>query len=171
MSTLVSFKDDPHGLVLPHLAGEFKSPSADQALSIVQSGYDGAVLVEARMEALRRMDTRDEDKHAYVLTFIFNGTNLCIFAHYALWSQTTSRTMQHHQYPVAELSLVSTSTRDEDYATFLRLYQLLQNTQKFAKTQAEKLLESLAGAALANTLRLDPLPPSCTPTSEPKEQQ
>jgi hypothetical protein len=168
MFTLASFKDDPHSLVLPHLAGEFKSPSADQALATVQSGYDGAVLVEARMDALQRMDTRDEDKHAFVLTFTFNGTNLYIFAHYASISQTTSPpTLQHHQFPVAELSLLSSNTRDEDYATFLRLCQLLQNAQKFAKTQAEKLLESLAGAALANTLRLDPLPLSFTPTSEP----
>jgi hypothetical protein len=163
MSNLLSFKDDPDGLVLPHLAGECKSPNADQALAIVQSGYDGAVLVESRLEALRRMDTTDVDKHAHVLTFTFNGTNLCIFAHFAVSSKTASPLRHHHQFPVAELSLVSTGTRDEDYHTFLRLHQLVHNVQKFAKQQAEMLMQALVDAASGGTLLLDPLPATFTP--------
>lgn len=55
VSGAVLYKNNPSSLTLPHLAGEWKSPSGNMGKARLQSSYDGAALVYARNQALSYM--------------------------------------------------------------------------------------------------------------------
>lgn len=129
------YKDDPHSLILPHLAGEWKGRRGDMEETRVQSAYDGAALVYARNQALRFTGKSDPPRHAAVTTFTTDGSSLHIFAHYAATSDDGR--LEYHQYPVKWISLVDSHQGLQDGRRGLR------NIQDYAREQSYALRDQL----------------------------
>ncbi|KAK0612984.1 hypothetical protein B0T17DRAFT_542373 [Bombardia bombarda] len=90
----VLYKDEPRSVTLTHLAGEWKGPDGNMKEAELQSAYNGAALVFARNQALSYLGKSDPPGHAEVTTFITDGTDLNLFAHYATRSE--DGTLEYH---------------------------------------------------------------------------
>ncbi|KAK4133511.1 hypothetical protein BT67DRAFT_404805 [Trichocladium antarcticum] len=157
VSGAVLYKDNPHSLTLPHLAGEWKGRGKDMEEARLQSGYDGAALVYARNQALASIGKSDLPGHAEVTTFTTDGTNLNFFAHYATLSE--DGTLEYHQYPYASTNLTK-------YHEFKDGRRGLRNEQDHARNQSYALRDQLREHW---TQRRDTLQPTtdCAPLLAP----
>lgn len=132
----VLYKDNPHSLALPQLAGEWRFRGKDMDGAELQSSYDGAALVYARNQALSYIGKPDLPGHSQVMTFTTDGTNLNLFAHYATRSSEDGR-LQYHQYPVDSTNLTISHQRFKDGRRGLR------NAQDWARQQTYILRDEL----------------------------
>ncbi|KAI1406778.1 hypothetical protein F5Y13DRAFT_176396 [Hypoxylon sp. FL1857] len=64
----VLYKNDPHSLILPHIAGEWKECGMDIEEAKLRARYHGAALVYARNQALSLMGRLNPPGHAEVTT-------------------------------------------------------------------------------------------------------
>lgn len=64
VSGAVLYRDNPHSVTLPHLAGEWKGRGKDTEEARLQSAYDGAAVVYARNQALPHLGKSDPPGHA-----------------------------------------------------------------------------------------------------------
>ncbi|RYP67901.1 hypothetical protein DL769_005637 [Monosporascus sp. CRB-8-3] len=135
VSGAVLYKDNPHSLTLPHLAGEWKGPGKDMAEARLQSAYDGAALVYARIQALSYVGKPDPPGHAEVTTFTTDGTNVNLYAHYAALSE--DGTLEFHQYPVRSTNLIDSHQGLKDGRRGLR------NEQDHARKESCALRDQL----------------------------
>lgn len=124
-------------IVLPHLAGEYKAGERDLKNARLQSAYDGAALVYARNKTLAFFQKADPAGHAAVLTFTTNGSQLNIFAHYAMVSEADGQTPEFHQYLVLQKHLTVS------WQQYSEGRQGLWNAQDFAKEQSLGLRDQL----------------------------
>lgn len=131
----VLYKDDPHSLTLPHLAGEWKGRGKDMEAARLQSAYTGAALVFARNQALSLIGKPDPPGHAEVTTFTTDGTNLNIFTHYAAPSDDGS--LAYHQY------LVESTNLRHSCQGFQNGRRGLRNEQDHAREQSYVLRDQL----------------------------
>ncbi|KAI1125899.1 hypothetical protein F5Y10DRAFT_267673 [Nemania abortiva] len=122
-------------IALPHIAGEWKRRMGNIEEAEVRSAYDGAALVFARTEALKYLGELDPPRHARVITFTSNGTNLHLFAHYA--SVTRDKKLEYHQHLIASQDLTTS------YDGFEAGRRMLRNAQDYAKRQSEILKNRL----------------------------
>ncbi|KAF3763131.1 hypothetical protein M406DRAFT_323017 [Cryphonectria parasitica EP155] len=106
ISGAVLYKDNPHSITLPHLAGEWKGRDQNMEKARLQSAFDGAALVYSRNQALSYIGKPDPPGHAEITTFTTNGTNLNLYAHYAALSK--SGILEYHHYRVKSTSLIDT---------------------------------------------------------------
>ncbi|GAP83177.2 putative heterokaryon incompatibility [Rosellinia necatrix] len=134
VSGAVLYRDKPFALTLPHIAGEWKAYGGNIQRADYQSGYDGAALVYARTQALKYLGEGDPPGEAKVLTFITNGANLVISAHYA--APDADGALKYHQYHIKTQEL-------DSYAGFRKGRRMLRNAQDFAKKQSEILRDKL----------------------------
>lgn len=65
VSGAVLYKDDPHSLTLPHMAGEWNGRGEDVEEARLQSAYDGCALLYARKQALSVPSEEEEGKMEY----------------------------------------------------------------------------------------------------------
>ncbi|KAJ4307541.1 hypothetical protein N0V84_012659 [Fusarium piperis] len=128
-------KDDPHSLVLPHLAGEWKGRGKNMEEARMQAAYDGAALVYARNQALSYMGESDPSGRAEITTFTTDGTNLNLFAHHA--APTEEGTLEYHQYPIKSINLV------DSYQGYKEGRRHLRNAQDYAREQSYALKDQL----------------------------
>lgn len=131
------YQDDPYSLALPHVAGEWKGPNGSMREAELQSAYDGAALVYARNQALAHMGKSDPLGHAEVTTFTTDGTNLNMYAHYAIPSAEDEGTLEYHQYRYASANV------KDSYQGYKDGRKGLRNTQDYAKAQSEHLRDQL----------------------------
>ncbi len=131
----VLYKDNPHSMTLPHLAGEWKGPGKDMGEARLQSAYGAAALVYGRGQALSYLGKSDPPGHAEVTTFATDGTNLNIYAHYAVPSE--DGTLEYHQYPIKSTNLIDSHQGFKEGRRFLR------NTQDHAREQSYDLKDQL----------------------------
>lgn len=132
----VLYEDNPHSLVLPQLAGEWRFRGQDMDGAELQSSYDGAAMVYARNQALSYIGKPGPAGHSQITTFTTDGTNLNLFAHYATRSSEDGR-LQYHQYPVDSTNLTISHQRFKDGRRGLR------NAQDRARQQAYILRDAL----------------------------
>ncbi|KAF1952659.1 hypothetical protein CC80DRAFT_393223, partial [Byssothecium circinans] len=130
------YKDNPYSMTLPHLAGEWKGPDGNIEARL-QSAYDGAALVYARSQALAYMGSSDPPGHAEITTFTTDGTNLNLYAHYAMPSEDDKNKLEYHQYQFASANIKDTQQGHNDGRRGLR------NTQDHAKDQSYALRDEL----------------------------
>ncbi|KAK5651151.1 hypothetical protein OQA88_13245, partial [Cercophora sp. LCS_1] len=128
-------KDDPHSLVLPHLAGEWKGRGKNMEEARMQAAYDGAALVYARNQALSYMGKSDPSGRAEITTFTTDGTNLNLFAHHA--APTDEGTLEYHQYPIKSINLI------DSYEGYKEGRRHLRNAQDRAREQSYALKDQL----------------------------
>lgn len=131
----VLYQDNPHSIVLPHIAGEWKGPGKDMMQAELQSSYVGAALMFARTEALVWLGKCEAPGHAAVTTFTTDGTKLNIFAHHAAMSEDGE--LQYHQYPIISFDLLQSHQEFEDGCRALR------NAQDYARQQSFALRDQL----------------------------
>ncbi|KAJ2895956.1 hypothetical protein MKZ38_006002 [Zalerion maritima] len=129
------YKDDPHSLILPHLAGEWKGPGKDMTEAELQSAYDGAALVHARSQALNCVGKPYLGGHAKVTTFATDGTNLNLYAHYATTAE--DGTFRYHQYPISSTNLKNS------FDEFKKARRQLRNAQDDAREESHELRDQL----------------------------
>ncbi|KAK3317388.1 hypothetical protein B0T19DRAFT_290949 [Cercophora scortea] len=134
VSGAVLYKDDPHSLTLPQLAGEWKGRGKNMEEARLQSAYNGAALVYARNQALSSIGKPDSPGHAEVTTFTTDGTSLNFLAHYATPSE--DGTLEYHQYPYASTTL-------KKYQGFKDGRRGLRNEQDHARKQSYTLRDQL----------------------------
>lgn len=132
----VLYKDNPHSLTLPQLAGEWRFGGKDMDGAKLQGSYDGAALVYARNQALSYIRKPDLPGHSQVMTFTTDGINLNLFAHYAAQSSEDGR-LQYHQYPVNSTNLTGSRESFKDGRRGLR------NAQDWARQQTYILRDEL----------------------------
>ncbi|KAI0868141.1 hypothetical protein GGS24DRAFT_483248 [Hypoxylon argillaceum] len=135
VSGAVLYKNNPSSLTLPHLAGEWKSPSGNMGKARLQSSYDGAALVYARNQALSYMGRSDPPGHAEVTTFTTDGTTLNQYAHYA--EETEDGKTKYHQYRIKSTNLI------DSYEDFKAGRRGLRNLQDHARNQSYALRDDL----------------------------
>ncbi|KAK3378691.1 hypothetical protein B0T24DRAFT_609675 [Lasiosphaeria ovina] len=135
VSGAVLYKDDPHSLTLPHLAGEWKGPGKNMKEARMQAAYDGAALVYARNQALSYMGKSDPSGHAEITTFTTDGTNLNLFAHHA--APTEEGALEYHQYPIKSINLI------DSYQGYKEGRKHLRNAQDYAREQSYALKDQL----------------------------
>ncbi len=123
-----------YAIVLPQIAGEWKAPGKDMVLAKIQAAYDGAHMVYGRNKALESIGKSDDPGHAFVTTFITDGTIFEAYAHYATESKGK---VEYHMCRITSLHMTSSH---ESYVTSRRA---LRNLQDFAKEQSEKLRDLL----------------------------
>ncbi|KIH92779.1 hypothetical protein SPBR_02779 [Sporothrix brasiliensis 5110] len=131
----VLYKDDPHSLTLPHVAGEWKGPGKDMEEARMQAAYDGAALVYARNQALAYQGKSDPAGHAHITTFTTNGTQLSLYAHFATPAQ--DGILEYHQFPIKSTSLATSHGEHKDG------YKHLRNAQDHARDQSCALKDEL----------------------------
>ncbi len=131
----VLYKDDPHSLTLPHVAGEWKGSGKDMEEARMQAAYDGAALVYARNQALDAAKEPYLAGHAKVTTFTTDGTNLNLFAHYA--AKTEDGTPEYHQYPIKSLNLM------DSHEGYKEGRKQLRNAQDLAREESYALRDEL----------------------------
>ncbi|EOO04251.1 hypothetical protein UCRPA7_219 [Phaeoacremonium minimum UCRPA7] len=131
----VLYKDNPHAVTLPHIAGEWKGPDGSMAEATLQSSYDGAALVYARNQALAFQGKSDPPRHVSITTFTTNGTQLNFYAHYA--APAGDGTLEYHQFPVRSTSLVNS------YGEYKEGRKHLRNEQDHARRQSQALRDEL----------------------------
>ncbi|KAL1844419.1 hypothetical protein VTK73DRAFT_2590 [Phialemonium thermophilum] len=131
----VLYRDNPHSVVLPHVAGEWKGPGKDMTEARLQSAYDGAALVYARNQALAYLGQSDPPGYAEVTTFTTDGTNLNLYAHYAALSE--DGTLEYHQYPVKSVHLT------DSHQGFRDGRRALRNGQDYAREQSYAMRDRL----------------------------
>jgi hypothetical protein len=117
-------------LALPQMAAEWKAAGKDMEEARLQAAYDGACLVYARNKALESIGKPDPAMHAYVCTFITDGTTVHTFAHYA--EQKGDKTV-YHQYEMAS-SLLRSDLNDHRKGR-----KLIRNLQDAAKQHSYAL--------------------------------
>jgi len=130
------YQDDPFSLTLPHVAGEWKARGKDMEEAELQSVYDGAALVHARNQALAYMGKSDPPGYAAITTFTTDGTNLNMYAHYAIPSEEDD-ILEDHQYKYA-----STNIKDS-YQGYKDGRKGLRNAQDYAREQSYALKDQL----------------------------
>ncbi|KAK0655466.1 hypothetical protein B0T16DRAFT_312591, partial [Cercophora newfieldiana] len=130
------YDDDPFSLTLPHVAGEWKGRGKDMEKVRLQAAYDGAAMVYARNQALAYMGKSDPPRHAAITTFTTDGTNLNMYAHYAIPSEEDD-TLEYHQYQYA-----STNIKDS-YQGYKEGRRGLRNAQDHAREQSYALKDQL----------------------------
>ncbi|CAK7222841.1 hypothetical protein SCUCBS95973_004973 [Sporothrix curviconia] len=135
VSGAVLYKDDPHSLKLPHLAGEWKGPGKNMKEARMQAAYDGAALVYARNQALDTMGEPYLADDAKVTTFTTDGTNLSLFAHHA--APTEEGVLEYYQYPIKSINLIDSHQGYKEGRKHLR------NAQDYAKEQSYALKDQL----------------------------
>ncbi|GAP92039.1 putative heterokaryon incompatibility [Rosellinia necatrix] len=145
------YRDNPHSVTLPHIAGEWKGPDGSMRIAELQSAYDGAALVHARNQALAYMGQSDPPGHAEITTFTTDGTTLNHYAHYAAPSAEDPDALEYHQYHVLSINLTSTYQGHKDGRKSLR------NAQDHAKTQSEQLRDQLKQHWKQNRNQLPPV--------------
>ncbi|EOO01336.1 hypothetical protein UCRPA7_3163 [Phaeoacremonium minimum UCRPA7] len=131
------YQDDPFSLTLPHVAGEWKGSGKDMDQARLQSAYDGAAMVYARTQALSYMGKSDPPGHAAITTFTTDGTNLIMYAHYAIPSEEDEDTLEYHQYQYASTNIKDSHQGHKDGRKGLR------NAQDHAKDQSYALKDQL----------------------------
>lgn len=163
VSGAVLYKDDPHSLTLPHLAGEWKGPGKNMKEARMQAAYDGAALVYARNQALDAMGKPYLAGHTKVTTFTTDGTNLNLFAHYA--AETEDGTLEYHQYPIKSLNLV------DSHEGYKEGRKQLRNAQDLAREESYTLRDELKDywrqARDSLYLIAEGVPPLSVPDLEP----
>lgn len=132
-ATLV--KNEPHFVVLPHFAIEFKGASGDLRKAEVQAGYDGAAMVYARNRALAYLGQPDPPRFAAVVTAITDGRLWHAFAHYAHKNEATG-ILESYQYELACGSWTK-------YSDFKRGYMVFRNLQEYSHEQSTELRDRL----------------------------
>ncbi|KAK0655461.1 hypothetical protein B0T16DRAFT_310727, partial [Cercophora newfieldiana] len=130
------YDDDPFSLTLPHIAGEW-SPDSGIRKAELQAAYDGAAIIHARNQALAYMGKSDPPRHAVITTFTTDGTNLNMYAHYAIPSEEDADTLEYHQYQYA-----STNIKDS-YQGYKEGRRGLRNAQDHAREQSYALKDQL----------------------------
>lgn len=135
ISGAVYYKDSPVSLTLSHVAGEVKGYEKDMEKAELQSRYDGAALVYARNQALGFLNKPDPPGHAEVTTFTTDGTNLNLYAHYAVPSE--EGTPEYHQYLYASENL------KDSYQGYKDGRRGLRNAQDHAKEKSYALRDQL----------------------------
>jgi hypothetical protein len=135
VSGAVLYKDDPHSVTLPHIAGEWKGPGGSMLEATLQSAYDGAALVHARNQAREYSGKSDPAGHAKVTTFTTDGRNLNLFAHYV--AETGDGTLEYHQYPIKSLNLV------DSHEGYKEGRKQLRNAQDLAREESYALRDEL----------------------------
>ncbi len=100
----------------------------------LRSALNGAAAVYARNQALSYLEKPDPPGHAEVTTFITDGNNLDIYAHYA--TQSDDRT-EYHQYPVRSIKLT------DSYEEFKIGQRALRNEQDHARDVSFNLRDDL----------------------------
>lgn len=131
----VLYRDNPHSITLPHIAGEWKGPDGSMREAELQSRFDGAALINARTQALSYMGKSDPPSHAEVTTFTTDGKNISFFAHYAIEAEDS--TLEYHQYPIKSTSLVNSHGGHKEGRKELR------NAQGYAREQSYALKNQL----------------------------
>ncbi|KAK4683173.1 hypothetical protein QC764_0026690 [Podospora pseudoanserina] len=131
----VLYKDNPRVVTLPHIAGEWKGPDGSMAEATLQSSYSGAALVYARNQALAFQGKSDPPRHASIMTFTTNGTQLNFYAHYA--TPAGNGTLEYHQFPIRSTSLVNS------YEEYKEGRKHLRNEQDHARRQSQALRDEL----------------------------
>ena len=131
------YQDDPFSLTLPQLAGEWKGPDGSMREAELQSAYDGAAMVYTRNKALAYMGKSDPPEHATITTFTTDGTNLNMYAHYAIPSEEDEGTLEYHQYKYASTNIKDSYQGHKDGRKGLR------NAQDYAKDQSYALKDQL----------------------------
>ncbi|KAI1298006.1 hypothetical protein F5Y03DRAFT_368943 [Xylaria venustula] len=143
-------KNDPHSLVLPHLAGEWKGRGKNMEEARMQAAYDGAALVYARNQAFDAIGKPYLAGHAKVTTFTTDGTNLNLFAHYA--APTEEGTLEYHQYPIKSINLIDSHEGYKEGRKHLR------NAQDLAREESYALRDELNDYWKAKKTQPVPLP-------------
>ncbi|KAE8453067.1 hypothetical protein EG329_012254 [Mollisiaceae sp. DMI_Dod_QoI] len=131
------YEDDLFSLTLPHVAGEWKGRGKDMEQARLQAAYDGAAMVHARNKALAYMGKSDPLGHAAIITFTTDGTNLNMYAHYAIPSEEDADTLEYHQYQYASTNVKDFYQGHKDGRKGLR------NAQDYAKDQSYVLKDQL----------------------------
>jgi hypothetical protein len=131
----VLYKDNPHSVTLPHIAGEWKGPDGSMAEATRRSACDGAALVFARSQALSHIGKSDPLGHASITTFTTDGTHLNFHAHYA--APAEDGTLKYHQYLVKSTSLVNSHQEHKEG------HKELRNAQDHARAQSYALKDQL----------------------------
>ncbi|KAK3328355.1 hypothetical protein B0T19DRAFT_461781 [Cercophora scortea] len=131
------YKDNPYSVTLPQIAGEWKGPGGDIKEAELQSAYDGAALVYARNQALAYIGKSDPPGHAAITTFTTDGTNLNMYAHYAIPSEEDQDTLEYHQYKYASTNI------KHSYQGYKDGRKGLRNAQDYAKDQSYALKDQL----------------------------
>jgi hypothetical protein len=131
----VIYKDNPISITLPHLAGEFKGVGKDLQKAMLQSAYDGALLVHSRNQALSYLKKPDPEGSAEITTFTTDGTILNFFAHYATPGENGS--LRYHQSQLRSISLT------DSYKSFKEGRTALRNTQDYAYELSRDLCDQL----------------------------
>ncbi|KAJ2895046.1 hypothetical protein MKZ38_006972 [Zalerion maritima] len=133
----VLYKDEPHAITLPHIAGEWKGPHGNMGEARLQSSYAGAALVHTRNQALAHMGTSDPPGHAAVTTFATNGTDINFFAHFAAPLEGDPDKLEYHQYQYATANVKDTYQGHRDGRRGIR------NAQDRAREQSYALKDQL----------------------------
>ncbi|KAK5656278.1 hypothetical protein OQA88_5041 [Cercophora sp. LCS_1] len=131
------YRDDPRSVTLPQIAGEWRGPAGNMREARMQSAYDGAAMVRARIQALAYTGKSDPPGYAEITMFTTNGTNLNIYTHYATPSGENEGTLEYHQFPISSINLAGTYQGHKDGRRSLR------NAQDYAKTRSEELKDEL----------------------------
>lgn len=126
--------ENPEATTLPHLAGEWKASTANFVSAQSQAAYDGACMVYGRNQARSFLESPDPTGHAYVQTFVTNGSVLHTFAHY---SSESEGQIQYHQYPT------SSSLHAASFEDFKKSRRVLRNLQDDAKDASMSLRDEL----------------------------
>ncbi|RSL83535.1 hypothetical protein CEP52_016691 [Fusarium oligoseptatum] len=159
----VLYKDNPHSITLPHIAGEWTGPDGSMAEARMQAAYDGAALVYARNQALDAAKEPYLAGHAKVTTFTTDGNNLNLFAHYA--AETEDGTLEYHQYLIKSLSLM------DSHAGYKEGRKQLRNAQDLAREESYALRDELKDYWRQPRDSLHPIaegvPPLSVPDLEP----
>ncbi|KAK0655506.1 hypothetical protein B0T16DRAFT_314721, partial [Cercophora newfieldiana] len=130
------YEDNPYSVTLPQIAGEWKGPDGSMREAELQSAYDGAAMVYARNKALAYMGKSDPPGHAAITTFTTDGTNLNMYAHYAIPSEEDD-TLEYHQYKYA------TTNIKDSYQGHKEGRRGLRNAQDYAREQSYALKDQL----------------------------
>ena len=129
------YRDNPYSVTLPHIAGEWKGPDGSMREAELQSSYDGAALTYTRKQALDVMGKPYLAGHAKITTFITDGTNLNLFAHYAAESEDGET--EYHQYPISSTNLKNS------FEEFKKGRRQLRNAQDLAREESYRLKDEL----------------------------
>lgn len=145
------YQDDPYSLALPHVAGEWKARGKDMEEARLQSAYHGAALVYARNEALAYVGKADPPGYAEITTFITDGTDLNMYAHYAAPAEEDEDTLEYHQYLISSINIKDTYQGHKEGRRSLR------NLQDHAKDQSYHLKDQLKEHWKQNRNKLPPV--------------
>jgi len=103
----------------------------------LQSAYDAAAMVRVRNNALAYMGKLDPPEHAAITTFTTDGTNLNMYAHYAIPSEEDEDILEYQQYKYASTNIKDSYQGHKDGQKGLR------NAQDYAKEQSYALKDQL----------------------------